>query len=292
MCDRCPSLEQALRDAYDANAIEQEAREGCERDLRMYRARITRLTNELERERGQEAQGQIVEEIILHWKIATGHPKATVALTGKRAEYVRKALHFGYSADQLKVVCDVAGMFPYVDPKRSKHPSGRCKTGEILRDDIPTIFKSELTIDRLLDLHEAGLQPDADPTVSLTTVERWRALNYPLARVTSALWELQTPIESPDPDTWTTTCPVHFGPGLTARRSAEGLMSLSCVNGCEFWRLLAALDLQPADLFENAEQDPDRRSADNRRPVPSHLQEAAGLLMARLSGVVQSSERV
>lgn len=292
MCERCTSLEQVIESMAEANRIEQEAREGCERDLRAYRSRITKLTNELERERGQEAQGLIVEEIIEYWKMATGHTKATVSLTGKRAEYTRKALHFGYTVEQLKQVCDVAGMFPFVDPRRSSHPSCRCKTGDILRDDIPTIFKDELTIDRLLDLYEAGLQPDAKPDVSISTQERWRALNYPLARVLAALWEFESPIESPTPDEYRTNCPVHFGPGLVARRSDAGLMSIECERGCDFWRLLKALDLQPGDLFENAEQDPERRNAIEPRSTPEHLKEAAGLLAARLTGVARSGARV
>jgi hypothetical protein len=284
VCDRCSSLEEVIETMNEANQREQEAREGCERDLRQYRARITKLTNELERERGQEAEGKIVEEIISYWKTATGHPGAKVSQVGERALYVRKALHFGYTVAELKRVCDVAGVFPYVDPRRSKHPSGRCSTGETLRDDIPTLFKNEMTIDRLLDLGSQPVAVDSDePTVSISTAEQWRRLNYPQARVMAALWDLEN-LKSPNPDTWTADCPVHFGPGLIARRSEQGLMNVECVNGCDFWRLLAALDLQPSDLFENAEQDPVRQSATDPRPLPAHLDDARKLLIARLSG--------
>jgi len=197
MCTRCESLEEVIASMQECIDYEQNRREGCERDLAMYRSRLTKLTNELERERGQEAQGQIVDEILTYWKMATGHTKAKVSLVGERAAYVRKALHFGYTVDELKLVCDVAGQFPYVDPKRSDHPSGRCQTGVTLRDDIPTLFKNELTIDRLLDLASQPVAKGSDePMVSITTAEQWRRLNYPLARVTAALWDINAPIEN------------------------------------------------------------------------------------------------
>jgi hypothetical protein len=293
VCRQCDGYIEVIQSLEEINAKLEEDNKGLERDLRAKRSQLTRTLGELERERGQEAEGKIVEEIIEHWRMATGHHGAKVSQVGERAQYVRKALHFGYSVDELKAVCDVAGHFPYVDPKRSKHPSGRCQTGETLRDDIPTLFKSEKTIDRLLDL--AALPSESASNGSedeVPTAERWRRLNYPLAIVLAALWDHCENIDAEDPDLMTATCPVHGGDGLVILRSDAGLISVRCERGCEFWRLLAALELEPGDLFENAEHDPTRRNADAQRTVPEHLKETAGLLQARLSGVAGSNGKV
>jgi hypothetical protein len=288
VCKQCGAYVKVIQSLEEINAKLEEDNKGLERDLRTKRSQLTRTIGELERERGREAEGKIVEEVIDHWRLTTGHLKAKVSQVGERATYVRKALHFGYTIEELKLVCDVAGRYPYVDPKRSKHPSGRCQTGETLRDDITTLFKSEKTIDRLLDLARVPFSAAAAQDDAVSNSDRWRRLNYPLAIVTAALWDHCDEIDATDPDLMTATCPVHFGEGLVVRRSDAGLISLECECGCEFWRLIAALGLQTSDLFENAEHDPTRRDAGRERTTPAHLQQAAGVLMARLSGVAET----
>jgi hypothetical protein len=296
VCDRCGTLEEVIETMSHANAREQQAREECERDLRMYRARLTRLENELEEKRGNEVEGRKILALIEKWKLATGHTQAKASTIGKRAEYIRKAFKLGYDEEKLSTIFEVAGRYPFVDPRRSRHPSCRCSTGDTLRDDIPTLLKDEVTMDRLLDLAENPSQPVARPEepgeVTLSVQEQWRQLNYPNAIVMAALWDLGMPVETPRPDVWTTHCPVCTNPTLIARRNGAGLMSVDCARGCEFWRLLAALKLQASDLFENAEHDPARRDADEPMAVPAHLTEAAGVLMSRLSGVAGSANGV
>lgn len=292
MCDqcdlleqRCRSLEQAIKDSEAANEILRSERKDVERDLRVLRAVRTRLENERARELGESVEAKVVMELLEFYAMTTGHVRTKINAVGNNADVIRKAMKEGFTVEEIKGAFVGAGKFPFVvDFERS--PTG---TKKQRFDDIPCILKTEKQIYKLID---KGLEDVAQPVaqveeadeVPFSVAERWRSLNFPQARVVSALWEIDAELLSPSPDQWLTDCPVHFGPGLIAKRSKDGLMSVECSRGCEFWRLLAALNLEPADLFENAEQDPARESA-GPRSVPAHLQEAAGLLRARLSGL-------
>lgn len=111
MCARCSSLEEAIKSTSESEAKLARDLDNCERDLRNWRARYTRLENEIERERGTTAEGQKVEEVIEHWRTATGHLDAKVSTVGKRAEYVRKAFRLKFSVEECKAICDVAGSY-------------------------------------------------------------------------------------------------------------------------------------------------------------------------------------
>jgi hypothetical protein len=281
MCRECATFKQI---AEQASARESEAYrqlEDAERDLRVLRAARTRLENQIEREHGESAEASVVGEIIEYYAITTGHTKTKVTPIGANADAIRKAFRMKFTKEELKLAIDGASKYPFiVDYRRSAAGTEKQRF-----DKITTIFRDENKISDLIKLAEVQPLHNGEASeVPIGTAERWRRENYPMARVLAALWDIDAPLTSPTPDTWTTSCPVHFGPGLIARRSEDGLMNVECVNGCDFWRLLAALHLEPAELFENAEQDPSRASA-GERSIPAHLQEAAGLLQARLSGM-------
>jgi len=251
--------------------------------MRVMRAKITRLQNQIEREHGESAEAKVVMEVIEYYAMTTGHTGTKVTAIGANADAVRKAIRMGHTVAELKEAVDGAAKFPFVRNYRRSATGSRKER----YDTLATVLRDENQIMKLREL--AGVQPDAKTgeasETPIGTAEAWRKLHYPFARVMAALWDLKGEIGAPGPDVRTAQCPVHSGPGLVARRSEDGLMSVECERGCEFGRLLDGLGLVPADLFENAEQDPARSRAGVPRVVPSHLVEAAGVLRARLAGV-------
>lgn len=285
MCKECKTFQQIAEEASQREKQAFTDLENAERELRVKRAAVTRLQNQIDREHELSEEATVVKEIIEYYAKTTGHTRTKITPIGANADAIRKAFRMKHTVEEIKQAIDGAAKFPFVTG-----PGQRSATGKKQQryDSLETILRNENQIRKFRELAGVDLgEPVALETedVSLTTAERMRALNYPLARVLSALWQIDAPLENPNADEYRTMCPVHFGPGLIARRSDEGLMSLLCSSGCEWWRLLAALKLEPADLFENAEHDPDRLSARNGRSVPSHLVEAAGLLQVRLSGL-------
>jgi len=281
MCDECPGLREALKDAYEVCETLQKKIEVLQKELTVQLMQKGKLKAAQERENGEGAQARIVIEIIEFWAMETGHTKAKVSAAGARGDAVRKALKLGHSVEELKEAIVGAAKYPFV-VNRQRSATG---TEKQRYDDLPTVFRDEVQIQRMRKL--SGLQPEptGEPSeVPISVQEQWRRLNYPQAKVMAALWDCGV-VKSPNPDTWTTDCPIHFGPGLVARRHESGMMSVDCVRGCEFWRLLAGLGLEASDLFENCEQDPARQSADDPKATPAHLQEATGILISQLQGL-------
>jgi hypothetical protein len=281
MCAECSSYKEAAINAEQAAAQIHEQLTATQQLVTELRMRLGKVMAENAREAGQGAEAKIVLDIIQYWVQQTGHTKAKVSAAGERAKYVRKALHMGHSVEEIKEAIDGAARFPYVVNKR------RSRTGskEQLYDDLPTVLRDEVQIQKMRRLskgHGEPLQPVAQPEAEPSppsAIDEWRKLNYPWALVTAALWEKEIEVDASDPDVRRGRCPVHFGPGLIVNRREDGVVSLVCSAGCEFWRLLAALGLEAGDLFENCEHDPDRKGAPVHHEIPDHLREAASQLV-------------
>ena len=269
MCAEHEALREALAHASESEARLVRTIEDLELDLRMKRARITELSNQLERQNGEGAEASVIIDIIEYWRVKTGHEKAKVSAAGKRADYVRKALKLKHTAEELKEAIDGAAIYPYVVNKQ------RSKTGTEKQryDDLPTVFRDEVQIQRMRKLAQTkvtapGGNPDPMEVDTLGS-------SQPIDRVLVAIWKQGW--ECPEADVWVTSCPTCYRTeSLTIRRHEDGMVALECKRGCELWRLLRALGLEASDLWHGA------RSITAEGPA-GHLKTAAGELIAELA---------
>jgi hypothetical protein len=79
-----------------------------------------------------------------------------------------------------------------------------------------------------------------------------------------------------DVDSWGAQCPTHDDtrPSLQVRRDHDGTVWLKCWAGCSKEGILAALDLEWRDLWENSHHDHDRARPYIKPLLPAHLRRA------------------
>ena len=262
------TLRSVIDTQLEVEKLLQQQVEKLQDELTMKLMQIGKLKAARERELGQGAEAAVVIDVIEYWAAKTGHTKAKVSAAGARADAVRKGLRLGHSPDELKEAIDGAAEFPFVVNK------SRSRTGTEKQryDDLPTVFRDEVQIARMRKLAQrvppVAQQPDPQPTMKQT----------PIDRVLVAIWDQAWKV--PESNVWTTACPTCYGEDrLTIRKRDDGIVNLTCERGCELWRLLKALDLQPSDLWDGAEA-----AVEVRPDMPEHLREASEILLARLAG--------
>ena len=273
MCEQHERLEHVVRSlsASEAQLVEQV--EALQRENLYLAMRNGKLKAQVERDLGEDAESAVVIDIIEYWAATTGHGKAKVSAAGERAKYVRKALKLGHTPDELKEAIDGAAAYPFVvNKQRSK--TGKDPEGKDRYDDLPTVFRDEVQIQRMRKLaqRKTTLPPAASAPDPLDVTP---GLKQPIDRVLVAIYEQSW--ECPEPDVWVTSCPVCFNlDKLVIRRHQDGIVAVTCERGCEMWRLLKALDLEPSDLWHGAQ-------GEDGKPMADHLSEAAEQLMAELA---------
>ena len=139
MCKECESWQQVARDATDAAARAQEHLEDAERDMRVMRAKITRLQNQIEREHGESAEAKVVMEVIEYYAMTTGHTGTKVTAIGANADAVRKAIRMGHTVAELKEAVDGAAKFPFVRNYRRSATGSRKER----YDTLATVLRDE-----------------------------------------------------------------------------------------------------------------------------------------------------
>lgn len=277
MCDSCDTLREVARTAEMAASELASQVEALQKELTFLAQRNGRLKTQIERQNGEGAEAKLVIEIIEYWVTKTGHTKAKVSASGERADYVRKALRLGHSKEELFEAIDGAARFPFVDKKRGRPPSMRTHMGteEQRYDDLKTIFKSEITIGRMRDLARL---PALKVENGRTEIVH-REFKTPIDRVLAALMEARATWEVPEPDVWLTDCPACYSHRkLRVKQNAEGMVSIECLRGCDWWRPLRALGLQIDDLINGGRPE-------SRPETPEHLKEAARVLQSKLAGM-------
>lgn len=114
--------------------------EAVERELRTYRARLTRARNELAEKAARTQDRATITDVADHWRKACNHPRAVVEPGGKIAGLIHDRLDGGFTVPMLKRAIDGYAAFPYAGPKgraRRQYPGAKRYDGLELamRDD-------------------------------------------------------------------------------------------------------------------------------------------------------------
>jgi len=143
-CTHCDELRALLRESEAALAEQCELREAAEHQARRSGMAELRLQAELDGyHETKDPKRHDIQRILRHWQQKTGHPKSSIALSGKRAKVVRAALRH-HKPDACLEALDGLAHYPYVGQK------GRAPTGlpEQRYDDVEHALGDEVRIDR------------------------------------------------------------------------------------------------------------------------------------------------
>lgn len=135
---------------------------GLERNIRSLAVKLGRAEKQLEQARGDEPEAKTIKAILRHWQVACNHEGCKIPSGGVRWEKCRARLKDGFTQAQLIQAINGAAMFPYTS-KGSEMPGMRSRTGQTRYDDIPTIFKSEQTVENLIRCAEVGAGAKPEP---------------------------------------------------------------------------------------------------------------------------------
>lgn len=269
------SLVEIIQHLEEINGMLEKQKEDLKEEVKALQQELTvqlmqkgKLKAARERELGEGAEAAVVIDVIEYWASRTGHERAKVSAAGARADAVRKGIRLGHEVEELKEAIDGAAEFPFVVNKERS----RTGTEKQRYDDLPTVFRDEVQIARMRKLAQR-VPPGAKASEPQPVMKQ-----TPIDRVLVAIWDQAW--TCPETNTWLTACPTCYGQDrLTIHKRDDGIVTLACSRGCELWRLLKAMDLQPRDLWDGADAAVERRSE-----MPEHLREASELLLARLAG--------
>jgi hypothetical protein len=134
--------------------VKQQLKE-AEEALRLERAKVTKLKREKSELQEVDPEGPAIMDVLTHWKEVTGHPKATIPLSGRRAAAVRRQLR-NFTADELKLAATGAGKFPWERYGKHYAEQGVKEDGREHRNDATYIFaNNEKRIEYLIGLAAA-----------------------------------------------------------------------------------------------------------------------------------------
>ena len=249
------ALRDLARNLQEQNTELAKDRDLADRECRRLRKEADALRQQLMEAREQDPKSETIRGILEHWKQQTGHQRALVPITGKRADSVRRALKWGAKPAKIRLAIDGAARYPFVvDAKRCATGPKHCRY-----DDLETILKSERQIERLADL--AAVEPEAEPVARSV-----RPLEPKLEPV--GIDEFLGLLDGVKPgglNQWTARCPAHEDShaSLSVGLGRVGVVA-HCHAGCQIEDIARAVGVDVSRLFDRVAPAP----APARRAAP------------------------
>jgi hypothetical protein len=312
---RCPILadstttEQLARRVQALEAENERIRAAASEDLQNWMMKYTVLMREntclktqLEKQETDEPEHDDVRDLLLIWKDATGRGNKADIGAGSKRYGLAKAGLIRWGKQRCEHALRGLGLQPYAGPRGR---SNEQYPGAKKFADVEHALGDEVRMEKLEALWLAHERPSLlDPPVPepprvevLEPVREHRPGLFagpyrrpdelpPIDRVLNALADrgLTVRAHPGDPDSWSAQCPAHDDrdPSLSVHRRHDGVVGLHCFGPCPTEVVIAALDLEWGDLWEDSERDANRGDGvPVVRAVPGHLQQAMRQLLAR-----------